>query len=207
MSSQGLPVDDHDDVDEGGHDSDLLEEPAIAVLVGQVESSRGGSRPTDSWKGIETILAQVSGESDGDGTTPPEVHSLKGRKRKGERVKFPSRVDDAPWTKIERPSKQHGVLESPWGAGTEGDTHGIEAGCILPFLHQLHSTTSEGDPESANGSPTQEREVWTCGQNSYGELGHSDTRTRKVHCFVKPFEGREVVDIAAGICYADCKVV
>ncbi|CAM9751893.1 unnamed protein product [Scytosiphon promiscuus] len=176
----------------------LVEEPAIAVAVDRDEATTGGHRSNDLRESIGTIRAQLSGESDGDGASPLGINSLKARKRKGERVKFAPSADNAPWTKIERPSMQHGALKPTSDTATEAKVDGIEAGCILPLLRQLHSATSEGDPDSVKGSLNQEREVWTCGQNSYGELGHSDTRTRKVHCFVKPFQGKEIVDIAAG---------
>ena len=41
-------------------------------------------------------------------------------------------------------------------------------------------------------------EVWSCGQNSYGELGHEDCVTRRVHFKVAVLEGRQVRGVAAG---------
>ncbi|CAM9202377.1 unnamed protein product [Discosporangium mesarthrocarpum] len=69
---------------------------------------------------------------------------------------------------------------------------------ILPLLRQLHNAQAGGDMGPGGKSTYQHREVWTCGQNSYGELAHSDTVTRKDHCMVKVLEGKEVVDVAAG---------
>ena len=40
--------------------------------------------------------------------------------------------------------------------------------------------------------------VWSCGQNSYGELGHGDGIVRKSFTKVAFFEGRGVVSIGAG---------
>ncbi|CAM9290375.1 unnamed protein product, partial [Chrysoparadoxa australica] len=41
-------------------------------------------------------------------------------------------------------------------------------------------------------------QVWTCGQNSYGELSHGDTASRKEHTHITQLAGQEVVDVAAG---------
>lgn len=40
--------------------------------------------------------------------------------------------------------------------------------------------------------------VWTCGQNSYGELGHGDVGQRKVFTKAHSLEGKSVVSIGAG---------
>lgn len=193
-------MDDEDDTDEERPTSMLLTHSAIAAAVGPAEPTTSGSAVGDPWKNKNISRPHPSGENDIDDATSLEVHPVKGRKGKGEGVKFTSPVGREPWTKVERTSNQHSVQELPsvvTGHGG-GGTDGINAICILPFLRQLHAATPNGDPWLRKCGPVDEREVWTCGQNSYGELGHSDTGTRKVHCSVKTFEGREVVDIAAG---------
>jgi hypothetical protein len=53
---------------------------------------------------------------------------------------------------------------------------------VVGQLQQLADAKAEtADMQcSFNFFDEEEREVWTCGQNSYGELGHADTTTRKV---------------------------
>lgn len=193
-------MDDEDDTDEERPKSMLLAHSAIAAAVDPAEPTPSGSAVGDPWKNKNVSRSHPLGEIGVDDTTPPEVHPVKGRKGKGEGVKFTSPVDREPWAKVERTSNQHSVEELPSvdTGHASGDTDGIKAICILPFLRQLHAATPNGDPWLRRCGPVDERQVWTCGQNSYGELGHSDTGTRKVHCLVKNFEGREVVDIAAG---------
>eukprot|EP01041_Mallomonas_annulata_P001258 gene1258-2435_t len=41
-------------------------------------------------------------------------------------------------------------------------------------------------------------EIWTCGQNSYGELGHGDVTQRRSFSKVLCMEGRNVISIGAG---------
>ncbi|KAG3101105.1 hypothetical protein PI125_g14549 [Phytophthora idaei] len=43
-----------------------------------------------------------------------------------------------------------------------------------------------------------EREVWSCGQNSYGELGHGDTASRKSFERIESLQQKEIVQIGAG---------
>lgn len=201
-SRQGLPVDDEDDVDEEGHKLMLIAHPAVTVAVDPAEPTSSGIKANDPWKSKGLSRPHPSGEKDVDADKAPESHLVKGRKDKGERerAKITPPVDREPWAKTEHTSNQDSNMDTPSmvtgmvGSGVDG----IEAECIVPFLRQLQAKTSNGDPYLRGFSPACEREVWTCGQNSYGELGHSDTGTRKVHCLVKPFEGKEVVDIAAG---------
>jgi hypothetical protein len=55
---------------------------------------------------------------------------------------------------------------------------------ILSSLHQLAAAGVAGDGHRPKPtSPVEVQEVWTCGQNSYGELGHGDTTPR--HSFVR----------------------
>lgn len=202
-SRQGLPVDDEDDVDEEGHASMLAAHPAIPVVIDPAEPTTCRIKSSNPWKSKSVSRPLPAGENDVVGEDKSsEPHLVKGRKGKGERerAKTTPPLDREPWTKAEHTSNQDSNLETPsmftGFVGSEVD--GIKAECILPLLRQLQATTPNGDPCLRGCSPASEREVWTCGQNSYGELGLSDTGTRKVHCLVKPFEGKEVVDVAAG---------
>lgn len=202
---------DEDDVDE---ELNMMvpTQPAVAVAVGLAEATRSGSGAPDLWKSKGVTRPHPSGDNDVDGVKQLESHPAKVRKGKveRERPKFSSPVDREPWAKVERTSNQDCVVETPsiFTDCSSFETYGIKAECILPFLRQLHATTLNGDPCSRRCSPACEREVWTCGQNSYGELGHGDTGTRKVHCLVETFIGKEVVDIAAGMSwYLQCPVL
>lgn len=194
-------MDDEDDVDEEGHGLVLVEHPAVTVAADPADPIRSGVEMNDPWKSKSLSRLHPSGAKDVDREQSPESHLAKGRKGKGERGSANNlAVDCEPWSKVEHTSNQDYNLETPSMAtgfmNLEAD--GIKAECILPFLRHLEAIPSNGDSCLRGCSPTCEREVWTCGQNSYGELGHSDTGTRKIHCLVKPFEGKEVADIAAG---------
>jgi hypothetical protein len=68
----------------------------------------------------------------------------------------------------------------------------LRSPCVIRALRQL---------EDAKGTPRQgddKSEVWTCGQNSYGELGHNDASPRKVFTVVEALIGKDVRGIAAG---------
>ncbi|CEG36120.1 hect e3 ubiquitin [Plasmopara halstedii] len=43
-----------------------------------------------------------------------------------------------------------------------------------------------------------DREVWSCGQNSYGELGHGDTTSRKSFQRIQSLQHKEIIQIGAG---------
>ncbi|KDO31550.1 hypothetical protein SPRG_03479 [Saprolegnia parasitica CBS 223.65] len=43
-----------------------------------------------------------------------------------------------------------------------------------------------------------EREVWSCGQNSYGELSHGDTNPRRAFERVEALQGKGIVQVCAG---------
>lgn len=43
-----------------------------------------------------------------------------------------------------------------------------------------------------------DREVWSCGQNSYGELGHGDTTTRNTFERIESLQRKDVIQISAG---------
>ena len=70
---------------------------------------------------------------------------------------------------------------------------------FLGFLKQLGSASLK--VEAANELDVQigqQREVWTCGQNSYGELAHGDTSSRKIHTLTEFCGSEEVIHAAAG---------
>ncbi|KAJ0408548.1 hypothetical protein ATCC90586_009266 [Pythium insidiosum] len=56
----------------------------------------------------------------------------------------------------------------------------------------------DGGLEVLNSSMLDEREVWSCGQNSYGELGHGDTTTRKSFERVEALQRKEIIQVCAG---------
>lgn len=193
-SRQGLPIDDDDGDDQRLIDAMVLARPALAVVVGPAVPVTGGDVVGDPWKNVTLGQGECGG--------PLDTHPAKARKGKGERVKLtpPIAREPEPWKRVEHTSNEHNSAPGPSpavGLGND-DTDGVEANDILPLLRQLHAATPNGDLGSGKAGPVHEQEVWTCGQNSYGELGHSDTGTRKVHCLVKTFADREVVDVAAG---------
>ncbi|KAG5175129.1 regulator of chromosome condensation 1/beta-lactamase-inhibitor protein II, partial [Tribonema minus] len=71
------------------------------------------------------------------------------------------------------------------------------ARALLQLLEE--ASTVSGIQQASNGSSAH-TEVWTCGQNSYGELclGGRDTGGRQRHSLVCKLSGRGVVDVAAG---------
>ena len=71
---------------------------------------------------------------------------------------------------------------------------------ITPFLLQL-STANPSDPRltsKSTFSKSSHREVWSCGQNSYGELAQGDTQNRKAHARVQFLDSKDVIQVAAG---------
>lgn len=40
--------------------------------------------------------------------------------------------------------------------------------------------------------------MWSCGQNSYGELGHGDTASRKSFERIESLQQKEIIQIGAG---------
>ncbi|KAL3661370.1 hypothetical protein V7S43_013573 [Phytophthora oleae] len=60
--------------------------------------------------------------------------------------------------------------------------------------NSIHSTGSSSECTEDEG----DREVWSCGQNSYGELGHGDTASRKSFERVQSLQHKEIVQIGAG---------
>lgn len=74
---------------------------------------------------------------------------------------------------------------------------------LLPFLRHMHGATThgKGGVRQAEEACGQQREVWTCGQNSYGELAHGDTASRKAHTIVELCSDRDIIGVAAGRCH------
>lgn len=187
---QGLPVDDDGDV----HEPVLLAQPVVARAVGPTDPTASAD-VEDQWDSKRHV--EHSGAWDSSKTF--DLHTVKGRKIKRERMRSTPQIDQQPWQKTERAGKQHGAMESQLGVRhVDDEAGGVDACCILPLLRQLHAATPKGSSMSTETRHAHPRELWTCGQNSYGELGHNDTGTRKVFCLVKACEGKEVIDVAAG---------
>ncbi|KAG7384717.1 putative ATP-dependent RNA helicase ddx49 [Phytophthora pseudosyringae] len=66
--------------------------------------------------------------------------------------------------------------------------HASRAGCF----------STEPSAFAADDDDGGDREVWTCGQNSYGELGHGDTASRKSFERVEALQQKDVVQVGAG---------
>jgi alpha-tubulin suppressor-like RCC1 family protein len=65
--------------------------------------------------------------------------------------------------------------------------HSSPAGCFGSDANAFAGDEDDGD-----------REVWSCGQNSYGELGHGDTASRKAFERVESLQQKDVVQVGAG---------
>lgn len=65
------------------------------------------------------------------------------------------------------------------------------------LLHGINDAATVGVGSSAALGPS-EREVYSFGQNSYGELGHGHTEERRVPVHVEFCQGKNIVCIAAG---------
>jgi len=77
---------------------------------------------------------------------------------------------------------------------------------FLGFLKHLGSASLKVELASeVEMQVGQQREVWTCGQNSYGELAHGDTSSRKIHTIIEFCASKEVVHVAAGKQKAYCR--
>jgi hypothetical protein len=63
----------------------------------------------------------------------------------------------------------------------------------------LHSIRSIGESEdSGSFANVYQSSVWTCGQNSYGELAHGDIGQRSSFARASFFDSKEVVSVVAG---------
>lgn len=75
---------------------------------------------------------------------------------------------------------------------------------VVPVLQQLEDAKTKGRHGTGEGAARhfgEAPEVWTCGQNSYGELAHLDTVTRKTHSFVECLKDKDIIHVAAGECH------
>lgn len=196
---QGLPVDGDDEQE--AYDSPLLAASGIVAMeINPADPTTGCAAAVgDPWHNKQ---AQPCIPGACEGGKSSESHAAKRKKFKGERIKPPLTSDPEPWQTVERtnsnqatPSKPRAVVHAALGIATKG----IESRYILPFLRHLQDAKpNRCSPSDKVRNPVHQREVWTCGQNSYGELGHSDTGTRKTHCLLRTLEGIEIIDIAAG---------
>lgn len=155
----------------------------------------------DPWQTPPTKPSCLPGAKAGEKSS--ESNASKRRKFKGERTKPSLALDSEPWQTMERVSSVQTTLSEQCNTVVQQamgkEIWGIEARHILPFLRNLQDAKpNRRSPSSKARNPVHQRQVWTCGQNSYGELGHSDTGTRKSHCLLRTLEGIEIVDIAAG---------
>jgi hypothetical protein len=67
--------------------------------------------------------------------------------------------------------------------------------CMLRIVnHNLNDSTETNNIKSKSI----ESYVWSCGQNSYGELGHGDGITRKIFTKINYLEDKGVVSVGAG---------
>lgn len=196
MFRHGLPIHD-DDGNSDACDPSLLAPSVVAKEIGPADPTTVSEVVGEPWNSRTVACVPVG--CDGGGKLV-EPHSVKGRKCKGDRIKTLPTPDSQPWRTVERVHNQSRASVSRTALGLHKDElNGIELQTILPFLRQLEGARSSGPSLMGREHPAHQREIWTCGQNSYGELGHNDTGTRKNHCLVKTFEGKDVVDIAAGI--------
>ncbi|ETM39823.1 hypothetical protein L914_14071 [Phytophthora nicotianae] len=75
----------------------------------------------------------------------------------------------------------------------------IELDRVKPcVLTQGKLTSSSSNDSTVFTEDEGEREVWSCGQNSYGELGHGDTTSRKSFERITSLQLKEIVQIGAG---------
>lgn len=72
-------------------------------------------------------------------------------------------------------------------------------GCAEQQAEQKRNTKPYGEeiPSSRSTNPSKSY-VWSCGQNSYGELGHCDGSLRKTFSKINFLEGKGVVSVGAG---------
>lgn len=68
---------------------------------------------------------------------------------------------------------------------------------VEPVLQALVDAKAAVSPLCLDAGST-DREIWTCGQNSYGELAHDDTIARTTLNVVKLMHGKEMMQVRAG---------
>ena len=78
---------------------------------------------------------------------------------------------------------------------------------IVPHLHYIANMNTPALMKLGRGAKvdgafmglqSEACEVWTCGQNSYGELAHGDTKSRSLLTKVETLSGCDVAQVAAG---------
>lgn len=197
---QGLPVDEEED--ENCEAPLRAASSVIAMAINPADPTICCEEMVaDPWQNPPTKPSCLPGTRAGEKSS--ESNTSKRRKFKGERTKPSLSPDSEPWQTVERANSVQTTLSEHCTTVVQPalskEIWGIEARNILPLLRNLQDAKpNRRSPSSKARNPVHQREVWTCGQNSYGELGHSDTGTRKSHCLLRTLEGVEVVDIAAG---------
>ncbi|GMF58364.1 unnamed protein product [Phytophthora fragariaefolia] len=83
-------------------------------------------------------------------------------------------------------AKPSAPMRAPRGK-TSVSLQSSRAGVFSNDLSSLAGEEEEGD-----------REVWSCGQNSYGELGHGDTASRKSFERIESLQQKDIIQIGAG---------
>ncbi|GMH96967.1 hypothetical protein TrST_g6277 [Triparma strigata] len=69
---------------------------------------------------------------------------------------------------------------------------------VAPLLSHISTSKSVGLQVDSRGNRQSDKGVWTCGQNSYGELAQGDTNPRKSYNPVLPPLSSPVIAVAAG---------
>ncbi|OQR90075.1 HECT E3 ubiquitin ligase [Achlya hypogyna] len=75
--------------------------------------------------------------------------------------------------------------------------HALDLEPVVHVLGAVKMRDAAADA-GAGADDEDEREVWSCGQNSYGELSHGDTNPRKLFERVEALQGKGVVQVCAG---------
>ncbi|CAK4082477.1 unnamed protein product [Aphanomyces euteiches] len=79
--------------------------------------------------------------------------------------------------------------------------HPLDVQAVLNVLAKVvrdANATGDNSINSMDDEDDDEREVWSCGQNSYGELSHGDTTPRKSFERVEALQGKAIVQVCAG---------
>ncbi|KAF0720806.1 Aste57867_1 [Aphanomyces stellatus] len=69
---------------------------------------------------------------------------------------------------------------------------------VLSVLSAIKAQEASAIKDMPALDDDEEREVWSCGQNSYGELSHGDTNSRKSFDRVEALQGKTIVQVCAG---------
>ncbi|EQC37076.1 hypothetical protein SDRG_05303 [Saprolegnia diclina VS20] len=70
---------------------------------------------------------------------------------------------------------------------------------IEPIVSVLRAATPRESADAGVAVDDEdEREVWSCGQNSYGELSHGDTNPRRAFERIETLQGKGIVQVCAG---------